>query len=78
MKITDDQIDDIEELFDRADEDQDDQISLTEFRGLMLSLDDRVHDTAIAVRFRKVDTNHDGRISFPEFRSWWLTDRHTQ
>ena len=78
MKITDDQIDDIEELFDRADEDQDDQISLTEFRGLMLSLDDRVHDTAIAIRFREVDTDHDGRISFTEFRSWWLTDRHAQ
>jgi Ca2+-binding EF-hand superfamily protein len=78
MKITGDQIDDIEELFDRADEDQDDQISLTEFRGLMRSLDDRAHDTAIAIRFREVDTNRDGRISFTEFRSWWLNGRHAQ
>jgi Ca2+-binding EF-hand superfamily protein len=74
MKIPADQIDDIEELFDQADEDQDDQISLTEFRGLMLALDRHLHDDAVVTRFREIDTNRDGRIQFAEFRSWWMTD----
>jgi Ca2+-binding EF-hand superfamily protein len=72
MKRVDDRLDDIEELFDRADEDRDDQISLTEFRGLMLMLDREMHDDAVASNFLIIDANHDGRINFGEFRSWWL------
>jgi len=78
MKISADRIDDIEELFDQADEDHDDQISLTEFRGLMLELDHRMHDNTVATRFLDIDANRDGRIGFAEFRSWWLTDAGAQ
>ena len=73
MKLTADRIDDIEELFDQADQDGDDQISLTEFRGLMVALDRRMHDNAVATSFLEIDTNRDGRISFAEFRSWWMS-----
>jgi len=72
MKQTNQRIEDIEELFDAADEDRDDQISLTEFRGLMLTLDREMRDDAVATSFLNIDTNHDGRIGFDEFRSWWL------
>jgi Ca2+-binding EF-hand superfamily protein len=72
MKRADDRFDDIEELFDRADEDSDDQISLTEFRGLMFTLDREMRDDAVASNFLEIDSNHDGRIGFGEFRSWWL------
>jgi len=78
MKISADRIDDIEELFDQADEDHDDQISLTEFRGLILELDQRMHDNTMATRFLDIDANRDGRIGFAEFRSWWLTNRSAQ
>ena len=74
MKHTDNGLDDIEELFDQVDEDRDDQISLTEFRGLMLVLDRHMQDDAVATKFREIDTNRDGRIEFAEFRSWWMTD----
>src|SRR6187402_1957998 len=74
MKHTVNGLDDIEELFDQADVDRDDQISLTEFRGLMLMLDRHMQDDAVASRFREIDTNRDGRIGFAEFRSWWMTD----
>jgi len=74
MKHTDNGLDDIEELFDQVDEDRDDQISLTEFRGLMLVLDRQMQDDAVATTFREIDTNRDGRIEFAEFRSWWMTD----
>ena len=51
MKHTDNGLDDIEELFDQVDEDRDDQISLTEFRGLMLVLDRHMQDDAVATSF---------------------------
>lgn len=73
MEYAENRLDDIEELFDRADEDGDDQISLTEFRGLMLELDREMHDNAVATRFLEIDANRDGRIGFAEFRSWWLS-----
>ena len=72
MKQTGDRLEDIEELFDHADADGDDQISLTEFRGLMQELDRHMRDDAVAVRFLEIDTNRDGRIGFGEFRTWWL------
>jgi Ca2+-binding EF-hand superfamily protein len=72
MKSASNRIEDIEELFDEADEDRDDQISLTEFRGLMLTLDRGMRDDAVAASFLEIDTNRDGRIGFDEFRSWWL------
>jgi Ca2+-binding EF-hand superfamily protein len=68
----DDRLEDIEEQFDRADEDRDDQISLTEFRSLMLTLDRRMRDDTVAKSFLEIDANHDGRIGLEEFRSWWL------
>jgi Ca2+-binding EF-hand superfamily protein len=74
MKQLENRFEDIEEQFDLADEDNDDQISLTEFRGLMLELDPHMHDGAVAASFLAIDTNNDGRIGFAEFRSWWLRD----
>ena len=72
MKSQRDQVDDIDELFDQSDEDGDGQISLTEFRGLMLTLDRNRRDDAVARGFLEIDTNRDGRIGFAEFRNWWL------
>jgi Ca2+-binding EF-hand superfamily protein len=72
MKQNDSRLDDIEELFDQADEDRDDCISLIEFRGLMLTLDRAMRDEAVATAFLQLDANHDGRVGFDEFRSWWL------
>jgi Ca2+-binding EF-hand superfamily protein len=72
MKHASNRAEDIEELFDQADEDRDDQISLTEFRGLMLTLDRRMHDDAVARSFLEIDSNRDGRIGLAEFRTWWL------
>lgn len=72
MRQIDNRIEDIEELFDAADEDQDDQISLTEFRGLMVTLDRQMRDDAVAQSFLKIDTNRDGRIGLAEFRAWWM------
>ena len=74
MKSKLNRLDDIEELFDQADEDRDDQISLTEFRGLLHTLGSKMHDDQVANSFLKIDSNRDGRIGFAEFRNWWLRD----
>ena len=63
---------DIEEMFDEADQDRDDEISLTEFRGLLITLGRHLREDSAATQFAQIDTNHDGRIGFEEFRTWWL------
>ena len=72
MKPNDSRIEEIEDLFEEADEDSDGQISLTEFRSLMRTLDRELRDDAVSANFRKIDANHDGRVGFDEFRAWWL------
>ena len=72
MKPNESRIEEIEDLFEEADEDSDGQISLTEFRNLMLTLDRELRDDAVSAKFRKIDANHDGRVGFDEFRAWWL------
>jgi len=74
MRRSDDRLDDVEELFEQADEDRDDRISLTEFRSLMLTLDRTMRDDAVAGSFLKIDTDNDGRIGFKEFRAWWMKE----
>lgn len=72
MKHADDRLDDIAELFEQSDEDRDGLISLTEYRGLMLTLDRRRRDEEVTRSFLKIDSDHDGRIGLEEFRAWWL------
>ena len=72
MKDRTDQMDDIEELFDQADADNDDAISLTEFRTLMQELQSGTTASSVDASFAKVDADHNGRISFAEFRTWWM------
>ena len=74
MKNSEDRLDEIAEQFEKADEDADGQISLTEFRGLMLVLGRSMRDSAVTSSFLDIDANRDGRIGFAEFRSWWLSD----
>jgi Ca2+-binding EF-hand superfamily protein len=73
MKKSEDRLDEIAAQFEEADEDADGQISLTEFRGLMLMLDRSMRDSAITSSFLDIDANRDGRIGLAEFRSWWLS-----
>lgn len=72
MKQIEHRLDDIEELFDRADENNDDQVTLSEFHGLMLKLDRHMLANTIAASFLQIDANRDGRVGFVEFRAWWL------
>ncbi len=62
--------DEIEEMFDRVDEDGDRSISFEEFSSLMLEMDHARSESALRVSFDAIDANRDGRLSFDEFRAW--------
>lgn len=62
--------DDVEEIFDRVDENGDRRIDFTEFLGLMLEMDHLQSESALRVQFDAIDRDRDGRVSFEEFRAW--------
>jgi len=65
----------IDELFARADQDDDGQISYPEFRALVRELDgDEMSEDVLRIGFADTDTDGNGRINIDEFRAWWLSD----
>jgi Ca2+-binding EF-hand superfamily protein len=70
MPDTDYVRDEIEESFDRIDEDGDRSIRFEEFMTIMLELDHTRPASALRINFDAIDSNRDGRVSFEEFRAW--------
>jgi len=60
----------IQESFDRIDEDGDRSLSFDEFKRLMLQIDHTRPVYALRARFEAMDLDRDGRVSFDEFRAW--------
>lgn len=73
-KATDDQVEEIEELFEQNDTDGNGEIDFAEFAALVAELDEPQSQEALALGFREIDTNHDGRIDLAEFLDWWMED----
>lgn len=70
MQATDHVLNEIQEMFDRIDEDGDRSISFEEFTSLMLKLDNSKSRSALRIGFDAIDSDHDGHVSFDEFRAW--------
>ena len=62
--------DEIEESFDRIDKNGDRIIEIEEFAALMLELDRYTSPSEMRACFDAIDTDHDGRVTFAEFRAW--------
>ena len=75
MQRSDYLLDELEEMFDRIDEDGDRRVGFDELKSLMIEMGDPRNAGALLVSFRAMDMNHDGNISFDELRAWW-TQRH--
>ena len=65
----------IDALFAHADADHDGQINFSEFRALVLELDDDgITPDTLRIGFEETDSDGNGRINIDEFRAWWLAD----
>jgi Ca2+-binding EF-hand superfamily protein len=53
------------------DSDGNDQLTLDEFMRFMAELDPEMSEEECRIGFEEIDTDHDGAISFDEFRAWW-------
>ena len=60
----------IEEMFERIDENGDRNIDFKEFTTLMREMDHSKTDPALRAGFDAIDTDRNGRVSFEEFRAW--------
>lgn len=63
-------LDEIQEMFDRIDENGDRCINFEEYARLMLAMDHTRSESALRASFDAIDTDRDGRVSFDEFRAW--------
>ena len=60
----------LEEMFERIDEDGDRSISFQEFNRLMLELDHTRRERSVRAEFDRIDKDRNGRVSFEEFSDW--------
>ena len=70
MQYADPVLDEIEATFRHFDQNDNQSIEFDEFAGLMLRMDHTRSSSALRLQFDAIDTNHDGRLSFLEFRTW--------
>ena len=70
MQFTTATVDELQEIFERIDDNDDGSVSFEEFRSLMHELGDLREDALLRAAFERVDANHDGRIDFEEMSSW--------
>lgn len=70
MQIANSVQDEIDEMFDRIDEDGDRYISFEEFARLMIGMDHTKSPASLRPGFDSIDSDRDGRVSFDEFRVW--------
>lgn len=68
--LSGDDLADLEELFDEADEDGDQKIQFAEFSQLLDSLGADMEYEEMRSGFRKIDANRDGAIEFQDFVEW--------
>jgi Ca2+-binding EF-hand superfamily protein len=60
----------IDESFDRIDENGDRRITFGEFATLMLAIDHTKPESALRASFASIDKDHDGSVSLADFRAW--------
>ena len=62
--------DEIDESFERIDQNGDRSISFDEFARIMLEIDHARTESALRASFKAIDKDHDGWVSADEFRAW--------
>ena len=70
MLIAETAVDEVQEMFDRIDENGDRRISFEEFAVLMLEMDGALTDNALRKDFDLIDPDRDGFATIDDFRAW--------
>lgn len=70
-KLTDDQIEELREIFLHYDHDGNGVIDRSEFGALLEALDAQLSEEEIDAGLRAIDDNRNGQIEFSEFLEWW-------
>jgi len=70
MHIANSAQEEINESFERIDENGDRSISFDEYARLMLEIVPVLSEVALRASFDAIDKDHDGDVSPEEFRAW--------
>ena len=70
-KLTDDQIEELREIFLHYDHNGNGVIDRAEFGALLEALDAQLTEEEIDAGLRAIDDNRNGQIEFEEFIEWW-------
>lgn len=70
-RLTEEQIEEIREIFDHFDKDGNGIIDREEFGQLLTALGGGYSKAEADAGFRAVDTNKNGQIEFRELVRWW-------
>lgn len=62
--------DELEQSFDRIDQNGDRSITFEEFSALLLEMDHAMSEAERRTRFNVMDTDYDGRVNYAEFCDW--------
>jgi calmodulin/calcium-binding protein CML/plastin-2 len=73
-KLTEDQLEELQETFEYNDLDADAMIEADEFIQMLQSLEAEITASEAHIGFQEIDTNDDGLIDFQEFVDWWTED----
>jgi calmodulin/calcium-binding protein CML/plastin-2 len=73
-KLTEDQLEELQETFEYNDLDADGMIEADEFIQMLQSLEAEITASEAHIGFQEIDTNDDGLIDFQEFVDWWTED----
>jgi Ca2+-binding EF-hand superfamily protein len=61
----------LRETFRFNDTDGSGQLTQSEFMAFMRDFDSGLSEEECRIGFDEIDTDHDGVITFAEFRAWW-------
>ncbi len=70
-RLSEEQIEEVREIFSHYDHDNNGVIDKGEFAALLEALDAQLKDEEIGAGLRAVDKNGNGKIEFDEFVTWW-------
>lgn len=71
INTTTEELTELRRAFDEYDRDNDGGITSSEFKALLVALDQDLSTDECLLAFEAADSDGNGVISFDEFKNWW-------